>query len=115
MPPPKLHQLPDLHRHVIWCELPNAKLHQLPDLHRHVIRCELPNAKLYKFDGAVVNRIDPAQPHVPLTIDNLLLRGCTLRKTSWVVSLRLTCGLCRAGAVLLTDYCRVCCACGVET
>ena len=48
------------------------------------MRCELPNAKLYKFDGAVVG--DPSQPHIPLTIDNLLLRGCTLRKTSWVVS-----------------------------
>ena len=53
---------------------------------RHVVRCEMPNAKLYKFDGAVANKLDPLQPHVPLTIDNLLLRGCTLRKTSWVVS-----------------------------
>jgi len=49
------------------------------------VRCELPNAKLYKFDGAVVNQLDSTQPHIPLTIDNLMLRGCTLRKTSWAV------------------------------
>lgn len=50
------------------------------------MRCEQPSAKLYKFDGAIVDCLDLSQPHVPLTADNLILRGCTLRKTSWVVS-----------------------------
>ncbi|KXZ52548.1 hypothetical protein GPECTOR_9g592 [Gonium pectorale] len=48
------------------------------------VRCELPNPQLYKFEGAVVSRLDPAA-QLPLTADNLLLRGCTLRKTDWAV------------------------------
>lgn len=51
-----------------------------------VVTCEQPNAKLYTFDGAVVDRKDGNVPQQPLTADNLLLRGCTLRKTTWVVS-----------------------------
>ncbi|PNW71492.1 hypothetical protein CHLRE_16g656500v5 [Chlamydomonas reinhardtii] len=52
-----------------------------------VIRCELPNTHLYRFEGAVMKRADPdaAEHQLPLTADNLLLRGCSLRKTDWVV------------------------------
>ncbi|KAG2451812.1 hypothetical protein HYH02_003588 [Chlamydomonas schloesseri] len=52
-----------------------------------VIRCELPNTNLYRFEGAVMKRADPdaAEHQLPLTADNLLLRGCSLRKTDWVV------------------------------
>ncbi|GFR50254.1 hypothetical protein Agub_g12440 [Astrephomene gubernaculifera] len=60
----------------------------------YTVRCELPNPQLYKFDGAVVRRTDPrvtgassAASQLPLTADQLLLRGCTLRKTDWVVGL----------------------------
>jgi hypothetical protein len=52
---------------------------------RLAVHCEMPTPRLYHFDGAVVDRLDPAAPHEPLTADNLLLRGCTLRKTVWVV------------------------------
>ena len=52
--------------------------------HRYRIRCEPPNARLYVFDGAVVAKDDSSDVQ-PLTADNFLLRGCTLRKTDWVV------------------------------
>ncbi|GLI63173.1 hypothetical protein VaNZ11_005942 [Volvox africanus] len=59
------------------------------------IHCELPNPELYKFDGAVVRWSDPDGPggQLPLTADNLLLRGCTLRKTDWVVGVVVYTGL----------------------
>ena len=47
------------------------------------IRCESPNAKLYQFEGSIVN-VQPSQ-ELPLTADNILLRGVTLRKTDWVI------------------------------
>lgn len=50
-----------------------------------VVHCELPSPKLYVFDGAVIDKLDPDSRQEPLTVDNLLLRGCTLRKTNWVV------------------------------
>jgi hypothetical protein len=56
-------------------------LHASRDLPRS---CELPNPNLYRFEGAVVSR-DGGSDQTPLTADNLLLRGCTLRKTDWVV------------------------------
>ncbi|GLC49980.1 hypothetical protein PLESTB_000329300 [Pleodorina starrii] len=59
------------------------------------VRCELPNPQLYKFEGAVVLRDDPDGPgsQLPLTADHLLLRGCTLRKTDWVVGVVVYTGL----------------------
>lgn len=66
-----------------------------------VVQCELPSAKLYTFDGAVADKNDVNVQPEPLTVDNLLLRGCTLRKTSWVVSLPSSIGLalCSVGNV----------------
>lgn len=57
--------------------------------------CELPNPNLYKFEGAVVCSAEPdeADQQLPLTADNLLLRGCTLRKTDWVVGVVVYTGL----------------------
>lgn len=46
-----------------------------------LIRCEPPNAKLYVFEGSIVQ----SSSELPLTADNLLLRGVTLRKTDWVI------------------------------
>jgi magnesium-transporting ATPase (P-type) len=54
---------------------------------RLAVHCEMPSPRLYVFDGALVDRLDPAAPHEPLTADNLLLRGCTIRKTVWVVGM----------------------------
>eukprot|EP01026_Neomeris_dumetosa_P071035 TRINITY_DN7145_c1_g1_i1.p1 TRINITY_DN7145_c1_g1~~TRINITY_DN7145_c1_g1_i1.p1 ORF type:complete len:1115 (-),score=152.45 TRINITY_DN7145_c1_g1_i1:270-3410(-) len=55
-----------------------------------VIKSELPNEHLYVFDGSVVNT-DGTE--APLDASNLLLRGCKLRKTPWVVGLVVFAGL----------------------
>lgn len=57
------------------------------------IDSEGPQPNLYKYNGAIKWRQRlPDNPHgepedmtEPLTIDNLLLRGCTLRNTEWVL------------------------------
>ena len=46
------------------------------------IECDLPNDKLEVFEG----RLEMANGHkIPLGARNVLLRGCTLRQTEWVV------------------------------
>ncbi|KAJ1993758.1 phospholipid transporting ATPase [Dimargaris cristalligena] len=66
------------------------------------VDCEAPNTNLYSFKGSMTNnhRVDPNQspefPKVPraepITIDNILLRGCILRNTDYVVGLALFTG-----------------------
>ncbi|KAH6894066.1 hypothetical protein B0T10DRAFT_399522 [Thelonectria olida] len=58
-----------------------------------VIESEGPHPNLYKYNGAIKWRQtvpgfpddDPADMTEPITIDNLLLRGCNLRNTEWVL------------------------------
>jgi phospholipid-translocating ATPase len=58
-----------------------------------VIESESPHANLYQYSGAIKwDQIDaknpdgPTKPMVePITINNLLLRGCSLRNTEWVL------------------------------
>ncbi|KAI9659678.1 MAG: hypothetical protein M1829_006551 [Trizodia sp. TS-e1964] len=58
-----------------------------------MIESEHPQANLYKYNGAVrwtqqdeLNPDDPGKPMVePISINNLLLRGCSLRNTEWVL------------------------------
>jgi magnesium-transporting ATPase (P-type) len=45
--------------------------------------------RLYVFDGYVLK---PDGTKSPLSADNLLLRGCTLRKTSWVIGVTVNVG-----------------------
>lgn len=58
------------------------------------IECETPNNQLYKFEGKWVGlKAPPASSHqsvgldddVGLSVDNILLRGSTLRNTEWVI------------------------------
>lgn len=57
------------------------------------IECEQPQPNLYKFNGAIrwEQQISPnvnnpkTEMTEPITIDNLLLRGCNLRNTDWVL------------------------------
>ncbi|KAL2885752.1 phospholipid-translocating P-type ATPase [Ceratocystis lukuohia] len=57
------------------------------------IQSEEPHANLYKFNGALkwyqdVPGDDTGEPELmteSITIDNMLLRGCTLRNTEWVM------------------------------
>ena len=73
-------------RSCLWAPAAFRPLYPSPSpLVSFFVQCELPNARLYTFDGAVVpHNVDLSQRH-PLTSDNLLLRGCTLRKTDWAV------------------------------
>ncbi len=58
-----------------------------------VIETEPPHGNLYQFSGAAMwNQRDPknlAEPGVdmvePISINNLLLRGCSLRNTEWIL------------------------------
>lgn len=57
------------------------------------IESEPPQANLYKYNGAIKwhQRIpglpgsEPEEMTEPITIDNMLLRGCNLRNTEWVL------------------------------
>lgn len=59
-----------------------------------IIESEPPQANLYQYSGAARwNQYDPRNPHEkgqemaePITINNLLLRGCNLRNTEWVLA-----------------------------
>eukprot|EP00798_Chlamydomonas_sp_ICE-L_P004076 gene4076-14171_t len=76
-----------------------------------VIHCEAPNPNLYSFDGSITysgdpskyseeaadqqgDVVDPIEVHLahvasqrqnPIHVENLLLRGCTIRKTEWLI------------------------------
>ena len=58
-----------------------------------MINSELPHANLYRYSGIVQwMQKDPkapekvgAQMEEPVSINNLLLRGCTLRNTDWII------------------------------
>jgi phospholipid-transporting ATPase len=52
---------------------------------RGYVECELPNEKLNLFEGIVTLEL-PNQPSeiLPVTLDNLLLRGTFLRNTEFV-------------------------------
>ena len=58
-----------------------------------IIESEMPHANLYQYSGVVQwkqrNMQKPEEPAVdmaePLSINNLLLRGCNLRNTEWVL------------------------------
>ncbi|KAI0835434.1 phospholipid-translocating P-type ATPase [Hypoxylon sp. FL0890] len=54
-----------------------------------VIESEPPQPNLYKYNGAIkwVQKManGPREMSEPITIDNVLLRGCNLRNTEWVL------------------------------
>ncbi len=58
-----------------------------------VIESEPPQPNLYKYNGAIrwqqlvpgFHDDEPEDMQEPITIDNLLLRGCNLRNTEWVL------------------------------
>lgn len=56
------------------------------------IESEPPQPNLYKFNAAIkwqqsFPEIGPKEMSEPITIDNLLLRGCNLRNTDWVLGI----------------------------
>lgn len=60
------------------------------------IDSEPPQANLYKYNGAISWEQDvngsPRQMSEPISIDNMLLRGCNLRNTEWVLGVVLFTG-----------------------
>ncbi|KAK4047100.1 phospholipid transporting ATPase [Microbotryomycetes sp. JL201] len=72
---------------------------------RFWVECEAPHANLYSFNGVLKYRLsgdklgtehpiiegkqlaDDAEMQEPVTINELLLRGCALRNTKWVIAL----------------------------
>ncbi|KAK2165061.1 hypothetical protein LSH36_55g03001 [Paralvinella palmiformis] len=51
-----------------------------PSLFTHTIECELPNLEVYKFHGVMLT---PLNERIPITKNNILLRGCVLRNTDF--------------------------------
>ncbi|KAK9463159.1 uncharacterized protein V1516DRAFT_684533 [Lipomyces oligophaga] len=68
---------------------------------KFVIESEAPHPNLYSYSGVLrwtqTSRSDPQAAPVdmaePLTINNMLLRGCTLRNTDWVIGIVLFTGV----------------------
>lgn len=48
------------------------------------LQCEKPNNRLYRFEGNI--RLQDHIRAVPLDNNNILLRGCALRNTNWVLT-----------------------------
>ncbi|EEP79669.1 hypothetical protein UREG_04515 [Uncinocarpus reesii 1704] len=66
-----------------------------------VIESEAPHANLYQYSGAIKwNQRDSKDPDAPtkemvepITINNILLRGCSLRNTEWILGVVVFTGL----------------------
>ncbi|ODV64783.1 phospholipid transporting ATPase [Hyphopichia burtonii NRRL Y-1933] len=65
------------------------KIKKADDLinHRFQIESEGPHANLYSYQGSLKYGDDDNENKESITINNLLLRGCSLRNTKWVVGI----------------------------
>ena len=80
-------------RHAVHCgrEIKHARDCEKAEF---IIESEQPHANLYAYNGAMRwNQYDPNSPNSPgkdmvepLSINNMILRGCSLRNTEWVLS-----------------------------
>ena len=59
---------------------------------RFYVDADKPEPDLYSFHGTLHSTSTLGESTEPLSIDNLILRGCTLRNTSWVIGLILYTG-----------------------
>ena len=69
---------------------------------RGVATYEHPNGSIYTFAGSLLQSGRPADDAMPLGPQNMVLRGCTLRNTGWVLGLVVFSGVetkvgCRGG------------------
>jgi magnesium-transporting ATPase (P-type) len=55
----------------------------LPNLDGALVECESPNPLLYKFEGTITS----SKGIIPLTVDQMLLRGSSLRNTNYIIGL----------------------------
>lgn len=75
-----------------------AHIKKCPDVtkFRGHVECELPNGLIEKFTGTLhlqSNNNQSEQKAFPLSSQNILLRGCTLRNTDWVIGIVLNTGV----------------------
>ena len=77
---------------------PHTQSHTYTHTHTQM-RCEGPNSRLYQFVGNLEIVAEPPQT-LPLAASSLLLRGCSLRNTEYVI-----------GAVVYTGVCVCVCVC----
>jgi phospholipid-transporting ATPase len=55
------------------------------------LKCENPNNRLHNFDGLL--KLNNMSDEIPLDINNLLLRGCSLKNTDWILGVVIFVGL----------------------
>lgn len=63
----------------------NVTSEQSLNLMQGVLTCEAPNDQIYKFEGTY--QVSNYNKTIPLGIENLLLRGSSLRNTEWIYGL----------------------------
>lgn len=64
----------------------NSKLqsaHDIETVLNGTLICEIPNDQIYKFEGTLYQ--PKTNKRLPMSSDNLLLRGSSLRNTEWVI------------------------------
>jgi phospholipid-transporting ATPase len=64
---------------------PSESAKNLSALSSSSLTCQLPNNSLYQFEGSFKSSSSPVA--VALSASNLVLRGCTLRNTEWMLGL----------------------------
>lgn len=69
-----------------------SQTEQLPALAKSVLVCEQPTKELYKFNGQLQLPTELGKSTIPLTNENVLLRGMTLRNTEYIYGLVIYCG-----------------------
>ena len=58
-----------------------------------IIECELPHPNLYIFNGVITLKPSKStQNSIPITAESMVLRGCTLRNTDWIIGIVLCTG-----------------------
>lgn len=63
-------------------KLANDDKDVLVNFNQAEIECEKENEFIYKFFGTMT--VDPSEDHFPLGVDQVLLRGSSLRNTDWI-------------------------------
>lgn len=71
---------------------PYFSLPEQPNSVQGKIVCELPNNRLYTFEGVMDTTAISGRPVVPLNAENVLLRGATLRNTTYIIGVVLFTG-----------------------
>jgi phospholipid-translocating ATPase len=67
-------------------ELSHIKTPQQCDKAKFVIDSELPDTNLYTYSGVIIIKPhNSSESFIPISADGILLRGCFVRNTKWVI------------------------------